>query len=50
MLKKYTSPGSDQILAELIQTGDETLLSDICIYKYTLQVFTVNETQSEYTA
>jgi hypothetical protein len=28
-LKKYKSPGSDQILAELIQTGDETLVSVI---------------------
>jgi hypothetical protein len=25
-LKKYKSPGSDHIQAELIQTGDETLL------------------------
>jgi hypothetical protein len=28
-LKKYKSPGSDQILAELIQTGGKTLLSAI---------------------
>jgi hypothetical protein len=28
-LKKYKSPGSDQIPAELIQTGGETLLSEI---------------------
>jgi hypothetical protein len=28
-LKKYKSSGSDQILAELIQTGGEILLSDI---------------------
>jgi hypothetical protein len=28
-LKKYKSPGSDQILAELIQAGGETLLSVI---------------------
>jgi hypothetical protein len=28
-LKKYKSPGSDQILAELIQAGGETLLSHI---------------------
>jgi hypothetical protein len=28
-LKKYTLPGSDQILAELIQAGDETLLPEI---------------------
>jgi hypothetical protein len=28
-LKKYKSPGSDQILAEVIQVGDETLLSVI---------------------
>jgi hypothetical protein len=28
-LKKYKSPGSDQILTELIQAGVETLLSAI---------------------
>jgi hypothetical protein len=28
-LKKYKSPGSDQILAELIQAGGEMLLSEI---------------------
>jgi hypothetical protein len=28
-LKKYESPGSDQILAQLIQAGGETLLSAI---------------------
>jgi hypothetical protein len=28
-LKKYESPDSDQIPAELIETGDETLLSEI---------------------
>jgi hypothetical protein len=28
-LKKYKSPGSDQIPAELIQAGGETLLSEI---------------------
>jgi hypothetical protein len=28
-LKKYISPGSDQILAELIQTGSEILLPAI---------------------
>jgi hypothetical protein len=28
-LKKYISPSSDQILAELIQAGGETLLSAI---------------------
>jgi hypothetical protein len=28
-LKKYKSPGSDQIPAELIQEGGETLLSEI---------------------
>jgi hypothetical protein len=28
-LKKHKSPGSDQILAELIQAGDEILLSEI---------------------
>jgi hypothetical protein len=28
-LKKYKSPGSDQILAELIQAGGELLLSEI---------------------
>jgi hypothetical protein len=28
-LKKYKSPGSDQILAELIQAGGETLQSEI---------------------
>jgi hypothetical protein len=28
-LKKYKSPGSDQILAELIQAGAETLQSEI---------------------
>jgi hypothetical protein len=28
-LKKYKSPGSDQILAELTQAGGETLLSAI---------------------
>jgi hypothetical protein len=28
-LKKYKSPGSDQIPAELIQAGGEILLSDI---------------------
>jgi hypothetical protein len=28
-IAKYNSPGSDQILAELIQAGDETLLSAI---------------------
>jgi hypothetical protein len=28
-LKRYKSPGSDQILAELIQAGDETLQSEI---------------------
>jgi hypothetical protein len=28
-LKKYKSPGSDQILAEMIQTRWETLLSEI---------------------
>jgi hypothetical protein len=28
-LKKYKSPGSDQILAELIQAGGETFLSEI---------------------
>jgi hypothetical protein len=28
-LKKYKSPGSDQIPAELIQTGGEILLSEI---------------------
>jgi hypothetical protein len=28
-LKKYKSPGSDQIPAELIQAGDETLRSEI---------------------
>jgi hypothetical protein len=28
-LKKYKSPGSDQILAELYQAGDETLVSVI---------------------
>jgi hypothetical protein len=28
-LKKYKSPGSDEILAELIQAGGETLLSAI---------------------
>jgi hypothetical protein len=28
-LKKYKSPGSDQILAELIQTGSETLRCEI---------------------
>jgi hypothetical protein len=27
-LTNYKSPGSDQILAELIQTGGETLVSD----------------------
>jgi hypothetical protein len=26
-LKKYKSPGSDQIIAELIQAGGDTLLS-----------------------
>jgi hypothetical protein len=31
-LKKYKSPGSDQILAELIQTGGKILLS--AIYKH----------------
>jgi hypothetical protein len=28
-LKRYKSSGSDKILAELIQAGSETLLSDI---------------------
>jgi hypothetical protein len=28
-LRKYKSPGNDEILAELIQTGDEILLSAI---------------------
>jgi hypothetical protein len=28
-LKKYKSPGSDQILAEMIQAGGETLQSEI---------------------
>jgi hypothetical protein len=28
-LKSYNSPGSIQILAELLQAGDETLLSEI---------------------
>jgi hypothetical protein len=28
-LEKYKSPGSDQIAAELIQTGGEILLSEI---------------------
>jgi hypothetical protein len=28
-LKKYKSPGSDQILAELIQAGGESLQSEI---------------------
>jgi hypothetical protein len=28
-LKQYKSPGSDQILAELIQAGGEILLSEI---------------------
>jgi hypothetical protein len=28
-LKRYKSPGSDQILAELIQAGGETFLSEI---------------------
>jgi hypothetical protein len=28
-LKRYKSPGSDQILAELIQAGGETLPSEI---------------------
>jgi hypothetical protein len=28
-LKKYKSAGSDQILAKMIQAGDETLLSAI---------------------
>jgi hypothetical protein len=28
-LKKYKSPGSDQILAQLIQTGGEILCSEI---------------------
>jgi hypothetical protein len=28
-LKKYKSPGSDKIPVELIQVGDETLLSEI---------------------
>jgi hypothetical protein len=28
-LKKYKSPGSDQIPTELIQAGDETLRSEI---------------------
>jgi hypothetical protein len=28
-LKKYKLPGSNQILAELIQAGDETLQSEI---------------------
>jgi hypothetical protein len=30
-LKRHTSPGSDQILAELIQAGDETIQSEIHI-------------------
>jgi hypothetical protein len=29
LLKKYKSPGSDQILAELIQAGGEKLLSAV---------------------
>jgi hypothetical protein len=28
-LKKYKLPGSDEIVAEMIQTGGETLVSDI---------------------
>jgi hypothetical protein len=28
-LEKFKSPGSDQILAELIEAGDETLRSEI---------------------
>jgi hypothetical protein len=28
-LKKYKTAGSDQILAELIQAGSETLLSEV---------------------
>jgi hypothetical protein len=31
-LKKYKSPGSDQIPAELIQAGDEILLSEITLF------------------
>jgi hypothetical protein len=29
-MKKCTSPGTDQILAELIRTRSETLLSEVC--------------------
>jgi hypothetical protein len=40
-LKKYKSPGSDQIPAELIQTGGEILLSEI--HKFVNSVWTKEE-------
>jgi hypothetical protein len=36
-LKRYKSPGSDQILAELIQVGDETLW--FAIHKYIISIW-----------
>jgi hypothetical protein len=40
-LKKYKSPGTDQILTELIQAGGETLLS--AIYKLLYSVWNKEE-------
>jgi hypothetical protein len=40
-LKKYKSPGSDQILAELIQAGGETLWSEI--YKLINSIWNLEE-------
>jgi hypothetical protein len=41
-LRKYKSPGSDQILAELIQTGSETFLR----YLNSLILFTTRKNRS----
>jgi hypothetical protein len=44
-LKKYKSPGSDQIPAELIQAGAEILLS--AIYKLINSVWNKEELETE---
>jgi hypothetical protein len=40
-LKKYKSPGSDQIPAEMIQAGDEILLSET--HKFINSVWNMSE-------
>jgi hypothetical protein len=46
MLRKYKSPGSDQIPAEVIQAGAETLLS--AIHKLTNSVWNKEELHGQW--